>query len=73
MGPIEDDDLPIVGHPVTWITHRARAFDSSFRPHRPPTHPSTEQLQSKSQNEVKHMMNVYAKMVSRAVVPDAKQ
>ena len=48
IGPIEGDDLPIVGHPVTWLTTSARAA-------------------------VKHMMNVYAKRVSRAAVPDGEQ
>ena len=36
--PIEGGDIPTTCRPVAWLTNRARACDTSFRPHRPQTH-----------------------------------
>ena len=73
MPPIEDDDLPIVGHPVTWLMNRARAFDANFRSHRAPTHPTNEALQNLTPAEVRRTLSVYGERLARAVAPDEKQ
>ena len=68
---ISDDegDPNIDGHPIAWVLNRARGFESNFKEHRMPKHPSDEEISTMGKKTLRKTMQTYGQRLVRANAP----